>query len=63
MVRKHDSGDVKGLEEVFRSQELSRMAGTGGTRPAEAGASAGHDDTFFKKMFGHTHAARDGSPS
>lgn len=56
MVRKHDSGDVKGLEEVFRSQELSRMADSGGTRPAKAGESAGHDDTFFQKMFGHAHA-------
>jgi hypothetical protein len=57
MVKKHDSGDVKGLEEVFRSQEFSRMSETGGTSPGDAAEPGGRDDTLFKKMFGHAHGA------
>jgi hypothetical protein len=52
MVRDHDSGDVKGLEEIFRSQEFSR---TVGPQPSNGAARASDDDTFFKKMFGHAH--------
>jgi hypothetical protein len=57
MVKKHDSGDVSGLEEVFRSQEFSRMSETGDAGAGEAVAPGRHDDTLFKKMFGHAHAS------
>ena len=33
MVKNHDAGDVKGLEEVFRSQEISRTSGGSGSEP------------------------------
>lgn len=56
MVKKHDSGDVRGLEELFRSQEFSRVSGAAGSGPGEP-VMASHEDTLFKRMFGHAHAA------
>lgn len=54
MVKNYDSGDVRGLEEVFRSQELSRVSETG-TGPGDFGPR-GRDDGIFTKMFGHASA-------
>jgi hypothetical protein len=55
MVKKHDPGDVRGLEEVFRSQELSRVSETG-TSPGDNGPR-GRDDGLFTNMFGDASAA------
>ena len=53
--KKHDAGDVNDLEEVFRSQELSRATGSGsGGRTSREG----RDDALLRRMFGHASSAR-----
>jgi hypothetical protein len=56
MVKNHDAGDAKSLEEVFRSQEISRAAdaaegGSGTTTPG------GRDDALMRRMLGHASSA------
>lgn len=56
MVMNHDVGDVKGLEEVFHSQEVSRASGgTGG----ESGTASpvGSDDALLRRMIGVASSA------
>jgi hypothetical protein len=57
MVKNDDAGDVRGLEEVFRSQEISRAAdGMGGE---SAATSPGvRDAARLRNMFGRTSGAR-----
>jgi hypothetical protein len=40
MVKNHDAGDVRGLEEVFRAQELRRVLGPAGDAPAGSARAA-----------------------
>jgi hypothetical protein len=56
MVRNHDAGDVRGLEEVFRSQEISRASGgmEGGSATT---SSEGSDAALLRRMFGHASSA------
>ena len=58
MVKNHDAGDVRGLEEVFRSQKLSRVPGPAGDA---AGGSARAAERASKSMFGHAPTAVAGS--
>src|ERR1700722_13457254 len=50
MVKNHDAGDVRGLEEVFRSQEISRAPGgmDGGSATT---SPEGRDVELLRKMF------------
>ncbi|HEY5335057.1 MAG TPA: hypothetical protein VIJ71_03430 [Mycobacteriales bacterium] len=52
MVKNHEVGDVRGLEEVFRSQEISRASGgmEGGSATT---FSEGRDVALLRRMFGH----------
>jgi hypothetical protein len=54
MVKKHDAGSVNDLEEVFRSQELRRVTGSGSgpITPRED-----RDDALLRRMFGHASSA------
>jgi hypothetical protein len=60
MVKNHDANDVRGLEDVFRSQEFSRSSGA-----TEGGSGAittpeGRDDALLRRMVGHaSDAVRD----
>ena len=55
-MKNHDAGDVRGLEEVFRSQEISRASegirGDGGNTSRD-----GRDDALLRRMFGHSSSA------
>jgi hypothetical protein len=57
MVKNHDVADVRGLEEVFRSQEISRASGaTGGDSAATS--PEGRDGALLRRMFGPASSAR-----
>jgi hypothetical protein len=55
-VKNHDAGDVRGLEEVFRSQEISRASGGIG---GDSGTSSpeGRNVALLRGMFGHASSA------
>jgi hypothetical protein len=52
MVKNHEASDVKGLEEVFRSQEISRTSGGIG-RESGTASSGNRDAALLRRMFGH----------
>jgi hypothetical protein len=53
----HDAGDVRGLEEVFRSQEISRtIGGIGGD--AGTNSARERDGALLRRMFGHAPGDR-----
>jgi hypothetical protein len=56
MVKNHDAGDVKGLEEVFRSQEISRTPGDSGNEPGSSSLE-NSDGALVRRMFGHASGA------
>jgi hypothetical protein len=56
MVKNHDAGEVRGLEEVFRSQEISRAPG-GVDGGSETTSPEGRDIALLRKMFGHASSA------
>jgi hypothetical protein len=56
MVKNHDAGDVKGLEEVFRSQEISRTPGGSGNEPGTSSLE-NSDVALVRRMFGHASSA------
>ena len=56
MVKNHDASDVRGLEEVFRSQEISRTSGRIGSEP-RASSLEGRDVALLRRMFGHASSA------
>jgi hypothetical protein len=58
MFKSHHAGDVSGLEEVFRSQELSRMSESMGSGSRHTSVpSRGSDDAFLPRLFGLASSA------
>ena len=51
-MQNHDAGDVSGLEEVFRSQEISQATGSIGSDSGKT-APHGRDAALLRRMFGH----------
>ncbi len=58
MVKHDDAGHVEGLEEVFRTQEMSRASGTVGGGPGGAALPASRGDGVVRKMFGRRNRSR-----
>jgi hypothetical protein len=58
-VKNHDAGDVRGLEEVFRSQEISRTSGGIGSGPG-MNSPENTDVGLLRRMFGHASSALHG---
>jgi hypothetical protein len=54
MVKNHDAGDVRGLEEVFRSQEISRASDEGGSGTT---SPAVRDGALLRRTFDHAWSA------
>jgi hypothetical protein len=55
-VNNHDAGDVRGLEEVFRSQKITRASGGIGGGSGTT-STEGRDDALLRRMFGHAASA------
>ncbi len=57
MVKNHDANDVKGLEDVFRSQEFSRPSGATGGGSKGITVPEGRDEALLRRMFGQASGA------
>jgi hypothetical protein len=56
MVKNHDANDVRGLEDVFRSEEFSRPSGATGGGSKGITVPEDRDDALLRRMFGHASA-------